>query len=91
MFGPIEIMPGIFLGNEDNARDHETLARLGIKSILNVAKEVNGIEDVAAAHDLRFLKLDWSHGQKNLLKEGFPNAFAFVDESRASGYGVLIQ
>ncbi|CAG8598743.1 11751_t:CDS:2 [Acaulospora colombiana] len=38
--GPIEIMPGIWLGSEDNARDWQGLIKRGIKSILNVAKEV---------------------------------------------------
>jgi len=38
--GPIEIMPGIWLGSEDNARDWKGLAQRGIKAILNVAKEV---------------------------------------------------
>lgn len=38
--GPIEIMPGIWLGSEDNARDWPELIKRGIRSILNVAKEV---------------------------------------------------
>lgn len=38
--GPIEILPGIWLGSEDNARDWRGLVHRGIKSVLNVAKEV---------------------------------------------------
>lgn len=38
--GPIEILPGIWLGAEDNARDWKGLVTRGIKSILNVAKEI---------------------------------------------------
>jgi tyrosine-protein phosphatase MSG5 len=38
--GPIEIMPGVWLGSEDNARDWKGLVQRGIKAILNVAKEV---------------------------------------------------
>ena len=37
--GPVEILPGLFLGDEHNARDTRTLAALGITTILNVAKE----------------------------------------------------
>lgn len=37
--GPIEVLPGLFLGDEHNACDEETLMRLGITTILNVAKE----------------------------------------------------
>jgi tyrosine-protein phosphatase MSG5 len=84
-------LPGIWLGNEDNARDVETLSRLGIKAILNVAKEVSGVDEIAAAHGLAYLGLDWSHGEKNLVKDGFPAGFTFVDSARQNGGGVLVQ
>ena len=45
--GPIEIMPGIWLGAEDNARDWPGLVSRRIKAILNVAKEVAGPVDAA--------------------------------------------
>ncbi|KAF9036411.1 phosphatases II [Hymenopellis radicata] len=38
--GPVQILPGIWLGSEDNARDFTGLAERKIKAILNVAKEV---------------------------------------------------
>lgn len=38
--GPIEILPNIWLGSEDNARDWRGLVKRGIRYILNVAKEV---------------------------------------------------
>lgn len=37
--GPVEVLPGLFLGDEHNARDHQMLSTLGITTILNVAKE----------------------------------------------------
>ncbi|PWN51596.1 phosphatases II [Violaceomyces palustris] len=37
--GPVEILPGLFLGDEHNARDNEMLSGLGITTVLNVAKE----------------------------------------------------
>lgn len=37
--GPVEILPGLFLGDEHNARDEDMLSTLGITTILNVAKE----------------------------------------------------
>lgn len=48
--GPIEIMPRIWLGSEDNARDWKGLIERGIKSILNVAKEVSSPFDSAPNH-----------------------------------------
>jgi hypothetical protein len=37
--GPVEVLPGLYLGDEHNACDAETLSDLGITTILNVAKE----------------------------------------------------
>lgn len=45
--GPIQILPGIWLGSEENARDWKGLMERGIKSILNVAKEVFSPFDAA--------------------------------------------
>lgn len=120
--GPIQILPGIWLGSEDNARDWKGLIERGIRSILNVAKEVTGVLDtipsslrtsmsVPDLHDpstgsdptffpahvasarpsLYYLKLPWSHGQTDLVREGFPAAMAFVDKAIERGTGVLIQ
>lgn len=37
--GPVEILPGLFLGDEHNACDNQMLSNLGITTILNVSKE----------------------------------------------------
>ncbi|KIK71209.1 hypothetical protein GYMLUDRAFT_235564 [Collybiopsis luxurians FD-317 M1] len=120
--GPIQIIPGIWLGSEDNARDWNGLIERGIKSILNVAKEVaSPFEPVTTSQVLRsvvstpnlnssreskptyhpphpaagrpglhYLKLDWSHGQRDLVTDGFPAAMNFTDEALSRGDGVLI-
>lgn len=51
--GPIEILPGIWLGSQDSARDWPDLVKRGIKSILNVAKEVACPIDASASRPLR--------------------------------------
>jgi tyrosine-protein phosphatase len=121
--GPIQIIPGIWLGSEDNARDWKCLVERGIRSILNVAKEVTSPFDSLAAQPLRsiasapnlklaspdthstyypshvpsgrpgmyYLKLQWSHGQKDLVNDGFQAGMAFIDASLARGDGVLVQ
>ena len=125
--GPIQVIPGIWLGSEDNARDWKCLMERGIKTILNVAKEVISPFDTAAAQPLRpfastpnlykkalgshrqinptfypahlasgrpgmhYLKLEWSHGQSDLVENGFPAAMAFVDAALEREEGVLIQ
>ncbi|KAF7339711.1 Dual specificity catalytic domain-containing protein [Mycena sanguinolenta] len=120
--GPIQIIPGIWLGSEDNVKDWTGLLERGIKSVLNVAKEVVSPFDSAAASQARrgfsstpnlnsipkdstyypadlargrpgmyYLKLQWSHGQQDLVEHGFPDAMAFTDAALERGDGVLIQ
>lgn len=122
--GPIQILPGIWLGSEDNARDWNGLVERGIRSILNVAREVSSPFDSAAssqplrsfvsAPDLKenskdtsgtfypahgpsgrpamhYQKLPWSHGQSDLVHDGFKSAMAFIDAALERGDGVLIQ
>lgn len=121
--GPVQIIPGVWLGSEDNARDWKSLIDRGIRSILNVAKEVSSPFDALAAQPLRstasvpdlkspsttpdstfypphipsgrpgmhYLKLQWSHGQKDLVTDGFQAGIVFSDAALARGDGVLIQ
>ncbi|EIM83344.1 uncharacterized protein STEHIDRAFT_83382 [Stereum hirsutum FP-91666 SS1] len=116
--GPIEILPRIYLGAAHNATDWAMLRQKGIRSILNVAREVaspldsvntqqhRGFasmsdlhvqqDDFYPAHKLSgrpalyYLKLQWSHGQSDLVKNGFATAMAFVDRAHERGDGVLI-
>ncbi|TCD63990.1 hypothetical protein EIP91_004692 [Steccherinum ochraceum] len=121
--GPIQILPGIWLGSQDNVRDWATLRERGIRSILNVAQEVTTVFDSMnnqpplrpfmstpdlsettssadptfyPAHGpsgrpgMHYLKMPWSHGQSNLVTEGFPAAMSFVDRALERGDGVLI-
>lgn len=121
--GPIQILPGIWLGSQDNARDWSGLQERRIRAVLNVAKEVTSPFDSSPAQPLRpfastpnltskpkhsnstyypphipsgrpgmhYLKLPWSHGQADLVQEGFPIAMAFVDAALERHEGVLIQ
>ncbi|KAJ7102209.1 hypothetical protein B0H15DRAFT_813690 [Mycena belliarum] len=120
--GPIQIIPGIWLGSEDNVKDWTGLLERGIKSVLNVAKEVISPFDAAPSQALRafsstpnlnslpkdqdstyypsnpatgrpgmhYLKLQWSHGQQDLVEHGFQEAMTFTDAALERGDGVLI-
>ncbi|KAF9455707.1 hypothetical protein BDZ94DRAFT_1179413 [Collybia nuda] len=121
--GPTQIIPGIWLGSEENARNWKGLIERGIKSVLNVAKEVASPLDSAVAQSLRavastpnfkqnwnsgsdstyyppnpatgrpgmnYLKLQWSHGQQDLVEAGFQAGMAFTDAALERGEGVLI-
>lgn len=118
--GPIQIIPGIWLGSEENARDWNGLIERGIKSVLNVAKEVASPFDAATkslrtvsstpnfrnSHDqdptyypphiasgrpaMHYLKLQWSHGQQDLVEHGFQEAMQFTDAALQRSEAILI-
>ncbi|KAF5377527.1 hypothetical protein D9615_005243 [Tricholomella constricta] len=120
--GPTQIIPGVWLGSEDNARDWKGLIERGIKSVLNVAKEVAApldaghisqpLRSVSSAPNFKkprnpdstyhppnlatgrpgmhYLKLQWSHGQQDLVDVGFQAAMAFTDAALERGEGVLV-
>ena len=105
--GPIQIIPGIWIGSEDNACDWSGLVERGIRSILNVAKEVTSPFDPQPFRHttdptyypplptgrpaMYYLQLQWSHGQQNLVNDGFQAGMAFADAARNRGEGCLIQ
>ena len=121
--GPVQVIPGIWIGSEDNANDWKGLVERGIRSILNVAKEVTSpfdssfstqpLRPVISTPNLRncrqsdptycpphlpsgrpamyYLKLQWSHGQQNLVNDGFQAGMTFADAARNRGEGCLIQ
>ena len=119
--GPVQIIPGIWLGSEENARDWNGLIERGIKSVLNVAKEVSSPFDAANkplrtvsstpnfrnSYDqdptyypphiasgrpaMRYLKLQWSHGQQDLVEHGFQEAMQFTDSALQRSEAILIQ
>ncbi|KAI0036693.1 hypothetical protein K488DRAFT_40709 [Vararia minispora EC-137] len=119
--GPIEVLPKVWLGSEDNAREWPLLVDRGIGSVLNVAREVVTPFDSATSRPLRpisstpnlkepkqgtntyypphklsgrpgmhYLKLQWSHGQSDLVQKGFADAMTFVDQALERGEGILI-
>ncbi|PPR01612.1 hypothetical protein CVT24_005763 [Panaeolus cyanescens] len=119
--GPVQVIPGIWIGSEDNARDWKGLIERGIRSVLNVAKEVVTPFDSPQSHPLRtalstpdfrstnhpdptycpphvpsgrpamhYLKLQWSHGQQDLVNSGFKDGMQFADAALKRGEGCLI-
>ena len=113
--GPVQVIPGLWIGSEDNARDWVGLRRRRIGAILNVAKEVSSpfdpLRSTASVSNLNspsqptyypphiptgrppmhYLNLQWSHGQKDLVNDGFQAGMAFADAAFARGDGVLVQ
>ncbi|KAJ7169597.1 hypothetical protein C8R46DRAFT_1217277 [Mycena filopes] len=100
--GPIQIIPGIWLGSEDNVKDWNALLERGINLTegfsstpnLNNAKDLDSTyypsNPASGRPGMYYLKLQWSHGQQDLVEHGFREAMGFTDAAFERGDGVLI-
>jgi tyrosine-protein phosphatase MSG5 len=68
--GPIEILPNVWLGAEDNVRDWRGLVTRRIGSILNVAKEVISPLDLAIPAEVPRIQLTKEPPGGALLNQG---------------------
>jgi hypothetical protein len=82
----------LWLGSEKNARDPATLARMGTRQLLNVAKE----SDPLPERELKKMGVELLHlnelsdiETQDLLSH-FPRAFAFMDAAANQGRSLLV-
>jgi len=88
--GPVQIDDGLYLGNEENARDSRLLARLKVDRVLCVAKEVITTTNSEEYDDgVKRLKLPWGHDHPTVLDE-LPELVKFVEvdpiEEKSTGH-----
>ncbi|XP_076312851.1 dual specificity protein phosphatase 10-like [Tachypleus tridentatus] len=82
-----EVLPFLYLGNEQNASDQTTLKKLGIGHVLSVILHNTGHHSLAGFKSKRLPASDSCHQN---LKQYFEEAFAFIDEARLQGSKVLV-
>lgn len=83
---PIMILPGIYLGDINNANNIEILSKCNIGYVINVAKELNNVYEKTS---IKTIKLPWDHNQEDIMVN-FDSAFDFVEEALNSNVNVLI-
>ncbi|KFB47447.1 AGAP012237-PA-like protein [Anopheles sinensis] len=87
---PVEILPGLFLGNASHSEDLKSLKKYNIKYILNVTPDLPNVFERDGL--IRYLQIPitdhWS--QAGDLANHFPDAIKFIDEARTKGCGVLV-
>jgi len=82
-----EILPFLYIGNERDAANRETLKELGITHVLNATSHL-------ALHfendGIIYKRLPASDNANQNLKQYFSDAFSFIDDARQSGGRVLV-
>jgi protein-tyrosine phosphatase len=85
---PVQILPYLYLGNMEIAKNKETLERYNIRYVINVTKNLpNYFKDDAEFNYLRIAVDDTcSHN----LAEHFPTAISFIERAREEKCAVLV-
>lgn len=75
---PIEIIPGLFLGNSTHSEDSKALQKYNIKYILNVTPDLPNVYESAGT--IKYLQIPITdHGSQDLSVH-FPAAIKFIGE-----------
>lgn len=84
---PIEILPGLFLGNAAHSEDITKIQKYNIRYILNVSTLSNVFEDTGKIEYLKIAITDhWSQD----LSVHFPSAIKFIEEAKAKNVSCLV-
>lgn len=86
---PVQIVPFLFLGNEENSTDLESLERNNIRYVLNVTHNLaNKFE--GHGRGIKYMKIPIEDHWSQNLASFFPQAIAFIEEARQKRVGVLV-
>lgn len=74
---PVQIVPFLFLGNEENSLDRDSLERHNIRYVLNVT---HNLANAFEGHGLKYMKIPIEDHWSQNLASFFPQAIAFIGE-----------
>ncbi|XP_065305670.1 dual specificity protein phosphatase 7 [Dermacentor albipictus] len=84
---PVQIVPFLYLGNEENSLDLDSLERHNIRYVLNVT---HNLANAFEGRGLKYMKIPIEDHWSQNLASFFPQAIAFIDEARQKRVGVLV-
>lgn len=100
---PVHIMPYLYLGNDDTAKNRETLDKCGIRYVVNVTSD---LPNYFAAGDqqqeqmleggengrppIEYMRIPVDDNCSHNLAQFFPAAISFIEKARSEGASVLV-
>ncbi|KAH7731042.1 LIP-1 protein [Aphelenchoides avenae] len=85
---PAHIMPHLYLGNDETAKNKNILNGCGIRYILNVTTDLpNYFEDDSRLH---YLRIPVDDSSSHNLSQYFGDAIAFIEKARTERSAVLV-
>ncbi|XP_049500880.1 dual specificity protein phosphatase 9 [Panthera uncia] len=85
---PVQILPNLYLGSARDSANVESLAKLGIRYILNVTPNLPNVFEKNGEFHYKQIPIS-DHWSQN-LSQFFPEAIAFIDEALSQNCGVLV-
>uniref|UniRef100_A0A0K8WK77 Dual specificity protein phosphatase n=1 Tax=Bactrocera latifrons TaxID=174628 RepID=A0A0K8WK77_BACLA len=85
---PVEIIPGLFLGNESHSCDSRALQKYNIKYVLNVTPDLPNVFE--SSGDIQYLQIPITDHYSQDLAMHFPAAIRFIEEARSNNAAVLV-
>ncbi|XP_043829583.1 dual specificity protein phosphatase 9 [Dromiciops gliroides] len=85
---PVQILPNLYLGSAQDSANMDTLAKLGIRYILNVTPNLPNLFEKDG--DIHYKQIPISDHWSQNLSQFFPEAIDFIDEAVSQNCGVLV-
>ncbi|EHB11644.1 Dual specificity protein phosphatase 9, partial [Heterocephalus glaber] len=85
---PVQILPNLYLGSAQDSANLESLAKLGIRYILNVTPNLPNLFEKNG--DFHYKQIPISDHWSQNLSQFFPEAITFIDEALSQNCGVLV-
>ncbi|KFO31645.1 Dual specificity protein phosphatase 9, partial [Fukomys damarensis] len=85
---PVQILPNLYLGSARDSANLESLAKLGIRYILNVTPNLPNLFEKNG--DFHYKQIPISDHWSQNLSQFFPEAITFIDEALSQNCGVLV-
>lgn len=76
---PVEIVHGLFLGNQSHSEDSRALQKYNIRYVLNVTPDLPNVFEASA--DIRYLQIPITDHYSQDLSVHFPAAISFIGKS----------
>uniref|UniRef100_A0A1L8E2X3 Dual specificity protein phosphatase n=1 Tax=Nyssomyia neivai TaxID=330878 RepID=A0A1L8E2X3_9DIPT len=85
---PIEILPGLFLGNASHSEDSRALQKYNIRYVLNVTPDLPNVFEGSGG--IQYLQIPITDHWSQDVAVYFPTAIQFIEEARTKGAAVLV-
>uniref|UniRef100_A0A915LW77 protein-tyrosine-phosphatase n=1 Tax=Meloidogyne javanica TaxID=6303 RepID=A0A915LW77_MELJA len=97
---PVHILPFLYLGNVDTAKNRQTLEKCDIRYVINVTSDLPNYFECDAkdeqlnggngASDITYMRIPVDDNCSHNLAQFFPEAISFIEHARSQKAGILV-